>query len=196
MVSSYGYDEMQRMKTRTIGTISETYSYVNPTASGYAGGATTNLVFQIQYSSTGFAATATYEYSARGNILEMIDYSQTVSYQYDGLNRLIRENNQKLGFTATYAYDDMGNIIEKKMYTYTTPGNTPLVVKQTYTFTYGTSGADTNRLLSVTRTKLSSTTTYNISSYDLLGNPCNYLGNVLEWKRGRNLMRFGNHTYR
>ena len=36
----------------------------------------------------------------------------------------------------------------------------------------------------------------NISSYDLLGNPCNYLGNVLEWKRGRNLMRFGNHTYR
>ena len=36
----------------------------------------------------------------------------------------------------------------------------------------------------------------NISLYDFLGNPCNYLGNVLQWKRGRNLTRYGNHTYR
>ena len=195
---TYGYDEMQRMKTRTIGNISETYEYLSldESESGHTGGCTTNLVSQIQYSSAGFAATATYVYSARGNIMQATDYSQTVSYKYDGLNRLIRENNQKLGFTATYAYDDMGNIIEKKVHPYTTPGNTPLVAKQTYTFTYGTSGADTNRLLSVTKKILSSTTTYNISSYDLLGNPCNYRGNVLQWGRGRNLMRFGNHTYR
>ena len=36
----------------------------------------------------------------------------------------------------------------------------------------------------------------NISLYDFIGNPCNYCGYVLEWKRGRNLTRFSNHAYR
>ncbi|MBQ7278446.1 MAG: hypothetical protein IJR17_04510 [Clostridia bacterium] len=36
--------------------------------------------------------------------------STSVTYQYNGANELIRENNGFTGQTVTYEYDDWGNI--------------------------------------------------------------------------------------
>ena len=73
---------------------------------------------------TGTNATSTtysYEYDANGSIIS-ITYSdgKKITYEYDDLNQLIRENNQLLNATYVYAYDTAGNILHKKTYNYTT----------------------------------------------------------------------------
>ena len=73
---------------------------------------------------TGASATTTtysYEYDTNGNIVS-VTYSdgKKITYEYDTLNQLTRENNQPLGKTYTYIYDTAGNILQKKTYNYTT----------------------------------------------------------------------------
>ena len=63
----------------------------------------------------------------------------TISYQYNGTNELIRENNQFTNQTVTYEYDSWGNIQNKKIYAYTTAA-TP--TNPTDTITYGYSTGD------------------------------------------------------
>ena len=46
--------------------------------------------------------------------------TKTIVYQYDELNRLIRENNQILNKTVVYSYDVGGNLVSEKEYAYTT----------------------------------------------------------------------------
>ena len=36
---------------------------------------------------------------------------QVITYEYDSLSRIKRENNKKLQFTKVYSYDNNGNII-------------------------------------------------------------------------------------
>ena len=41
------------------------------------------------------------------------------SYEYDDLNRLVRENNSAAGITYVYSYDKYGNILSVAEYPYT-----------------------------------------------------------------------------
>lgn len=79
--------------------------------------------------------TDTLGYDANGNITSVTRTNGSVRYKYDGLNRLKREDNQKLGKTWEYDYDAGGNITAKREYAYTTAEQlgTP---SKTYGYTY------------------------------------------------------------
>ena len=51
------------------------------------------------------------EYDNVGNITKITYGTKVITYQYDELNQLIRENNGVLGITVLYAYDAGGNPI-------------------------------------------------------------------------------------
>ena len=61
-----------------------------------------------------------YAYDDNGNITSITQGTTSVTYQYNGANELIRENNQFTNQTVTYEYDDWGNIRNKKTYAYPT----------------------------------------------------------------------------
>ena len=63
----------------------------------------------------------TYMYDSRGNIQEVKQNDLlSARFKYDGLNRLIREDNQVLGETYLYTYDSNGNILSKEVQAFTT----------------------------------------------------------------------------
>ena len=84
-----------------------------------------------------------YAYDQNGNITryQVSDTNasggttKTVAYQYDELNRLIRENNQILNKTVTYAYDIGGNLVSEKEYAYAS-GTLPASASVTKTGTF------------------------------------------------------------
>lgn len=50
-----------------------------------------------------------YDYDANGNIIRVYENDvQKVRYYYDGLNRLVREDNNYIDKTITYCYDKCG----------------------------------------------------------------------------------------
>ena len=65
-----------------------------------------------------------YEYDKNGNIVKIYENGAlTVRYGYDSIDRLIREDNKKIGFTALYAYDNCGNILCKRQTAFTLKEN-------------------------------------------------------------------------
>ena len=84
-----------------------------------------------------------YAYDQNGNITEYQvsdtnasgGTTKTVAYQYDELNRLIRENNQILNKTVTYAYEIGGNLVSEKEYAYAS-GTLPASASVTKTGTF------------------------------------------------------------
>ncbi|MDD4292021.1 MAG: RHS repeat-associated core domain-containing protein [Clostridia bacterium] len=130
-----------------------------------------------------------YSYDAKGNITQIVNktgntVNNTVSYVYDGLNRLSRENNSAHNKTWTYAYDVGGNITVKTEYAYTTGTlGTP-----TNTISYGYDTTWKDKLTSWNG--LSGTASFN---YDNVGNPTKYKGNTLTWTRGRMLSEYNGY---
>ena len=112
-----------------------------------------------------------YAYDDNGNITSITRGSTSVTYQYNGANELIRENNQFTNQTVTYEYDSWGNIQNKKIYAYTTAA---MPTNPTDTITYGYStGEWKDQLVSYDGQPI----VYN----DDMGNPTTYRGKALEW---------------
>jgi RHS repeat-associated protein len=114
-----------------------------------------------------------YTYDEVGNITAITKDGQPyVSYEYDGLGQLVRENNTVSGKTYVYTYDLSGNIQRK--YTLNYDATTPLAslnLGSQYTeYTYGDSG-NGDKL-----------TEHNGQAipYDAMGNP-------LKWRDWKNL---------
>lgn len=61
-----------------------------------------------------------YEYDDKGNIISIDTDDKLTRYQYDELNRLVREDNPHLKKTIFYKYDTGGNILLRKTYNYNT----------------------------------------------------------------------------
>lgn len=103
------------------------------------------------------------------------------TYEYDKLNRLTRENNERLGKTWTYGYDAGGNITERKEYAYTTAeqldNETATATKE---YVYRTSGWK-DQLLSYDGESI---------VYDASGNPTTYRGATLGFEAGRRLKSY------
>ncbi|MBR2327549.1 MAG: DNRLRE domain-containing protein [Clostridia bacterium] len=131
--------------------------------------------FRINLPGTQFK-NFSYTYDYNGNITSISDGTSTVSYVYDSLGQLIRENNGFISKTITYTYDAGGNILSKSEYAYTTAETlgTAVSVKN-----YGYSNNDWKDLL----------TSYNgqTITYDAIGNPLNYMGRTMTWE-GRRLI--------
>ena len=192
---TYDYDSLGRFKKRSIATsghaVTETYSYLksNYNPNICQNDRTTEFVSTVQYGGYNYSANAFYTYDKRGNISEVVDNGKTYRYQYDGLDRLVREDNQYMNFTKVYEYDANGNIVKITKYDYTTAET--LSGGQVTSYSYDT-GAHKDRLVKIT---YSDGRVENFSSYDFLGNPCSYRGIVIEWERGRQMARYRDVQY-
>ena len=124
-----------------------------------------------------------YTYDANGNVTEvknLLDTSKNVTYEYDGLNRLVKERNGERGSEWRYTYDNGGNITCKRQF-----NSTGIL---TGTTNYGYSD-------SYWKDQLTSWGSYGTSSfaYDSAGNPTKYKGKNLTWQ-GKRLIKFANST--
>ncbi|HEY9062031.1 MAG TPA: DNRLRE domain-containing protein [Pseudobacteroides sp.] len=145
------YDELGRPKETTIftgtaGTSNDNYyrttynSYQNNMNEANTNG-TTTLLTGMTYGITngGMPKSIAYTYDIKGNIKSIIA-DKTITYKYNELNELIREDNPYLGtngLTIVYDYDLGGNIKTKKEYGLLSPSvepsGTPLATR-TYTY--------------------------------------------------------------
>ena len=118
-----------------------------------------------------------YTYDNAGNITAITSGGKRISYQYDKLNQLIRENNGVLNETILYTYDAGGNITSRKTYDYTE--GTLQTIKKNETFSYRSDGWK-DQLLSWNGYR---------STYDAGGNPTLLRGVPLTWGEGRRLKK-------
>ena len=174
---TYTYDLLGRRDSSKINTTNPfvtEYQYKNRNESY-----TSTLLEKISYSND---RPYIYAYDANGNITSIStenNGTQTllVSYEYDALNQLVRENHAERNKTVVYTYDNGGNITSVKEYAYTTGAvsGTPIAEK---TYTYG--NTEWKDLL----------TNYNGTAitYDTIGNPLNWTnGKTFTWTAGRQL---------
>ncbi len=176
----YAYDELNR-RTDSYHFLSGSpikveYSYLDGEDSE-----TTGLVSNILYSDTGYRymPKLSYTYDAKGNIRTVSENDVlNLTYTYDSLDRLVREDNKDLDETIVYTYDERGNILSKKYYDYTTGDVGALNDEIIYSYD------------SVWKDKLIS---YNglYIEYDSIGNPTVYRGIDLNWQKGRQLESIG-----
>ena len=185
-VLNYAYDGFGRYTSKTIATSGGT----NTTTFGYltTNSATSSLV--SQYTSTiikdeivKYNKTFNYVYDdANENIVEVRDDSNSIIYRYDydSLDRLIREDNSELGKTFVYTYDDNGNILSEKVYSYTLNDVLSLNPENTYEYSY-----DNEDWKDQLTSYMGGTITY-----DEIGNPLLYWnGMQFEWDNVNNLSK-------
>ena len=118
-----------------------------------------------------------YTYDHAGNITAITSGGKRISYQYDELNQLIRENNGVLNETILYTYDAGGNITSRKTYDYTE--GILQTIKKNETFTYRSDGWK-DQLLSWNGKNY---------TYDAGGNPTVLRGMPLTWGEGHRLKK-------
>ncbi len=171
----YTYDVLGRLTKRTMNTessVSEHYTYKAATTENRLGCTTTIVDTMTDYTGT----VHTYTYDALGNITSETVGNNTITYQYDSLNRLVRVNDQNEDTTYLYTYDDRGNILKKQICPYSNTDWVDTLTGNIY-YTYN----------SVYKDKLTSYSGVNIN-YDDLGNPTTWInGETLTWSNGKNL---------
>lgn len=180
--SDYTYDGFGR---NTVHKITTSEGNVQYTSTFVSHGGVTNGTSEYIHSyvavvySGSMTYTDWYSYDKNGNIGTITGQggNNTVTYGYDGLNRLQRENNLALNQTYFFEYDAGGNITSKKVFAYTTGDlSNPTA---TYSYTYLTTHKD--RLA-----------TWNGKSfaYDTAGNPKTYKGETMTWSKGKYLSTY------
>ena len=203
ITTAYTYDGLQRPKATTVRVgnngYKQAFSYVprqvrkkvstggNETVTGEVVPSfelvttdvgTTRYVSEFkEYTVSGTAEilvrTDAVEYDENGNISKY----GNVTYQYDNLNRLVRENNPTLDKTTIWSYDISGNICTRTEYAYTTGA----VGTATATFAYSYANGWKDQLTSFGGQNI---------VYDQAGNPTSYKGATLSWTRGRLLASY------
>ena len=153
-------DGLGRLKKVETPIVAEEYGYLQH------GDRTSGLINLIKRKIGNETTRTRYNYDVNGNIIEVIDNLSniTAKYEYDGLNRLVREYTQENEIEISY--DNNGNILFKKDLS---SGD---VIEYTY---------DKDQLTSFNGEK--------IGDYDALGNPRLYRNANLEWDF-RNLKKF------
>lgn len=101
-------------------------------------------------------------------------------YEYDSLNRLIREDNRAKNESYFYSYDNNGNIVSKETCGFTVSEH-ELGTGTVVTYTYE------NAKLVAFGTE--------ISEFDAIGNPTLYRGKSATWIRGRKLIDFDGNSF-
>jgi len=191
---TYRYDSLNRLNSTVINTTTPiNINYVYYLSSGRnSSGSQTYRTTQLNSEYIGNTAYR-YVYDNVGNIIEIQEgirsgsadstsasgLSTKVTYTYDALNQLKRENNRYLNQTIVYNYDNGGNITSKVIYPYTTATNLTNVTP-TKTDTYQYTDSQWKDLL----------TSYKggAITYDAIGNPLTYRGYTLDWT-GRKLSK-------
>ncbi|MEA4827826.1 MAG: LamG-like jellyroll fold domain-containing protein, partial [Clostridium sp.] len=167
----YKYDNLGRLTDRSLNTGLSDFITKYTFEAGAAANTTTTKVSEIDNN----GRKISYSYDANGNIKTITEGGKVITYYYDELNQLTREDNQVLNKTITYSYDAGGNILSKAEYSYTTGD----LGTATSTISYGYE--DSNW-----KDKLTSFNGKEIT-YDAIGNPLTYDGYTFIWEQGRQL---------
>ena len=165
---NYTYDGLERLTKKnisfsTLHDIYEEYSYYGHTSGGvqYTTPLVSTLTLKKDSTTT---ATYSYTYDSLGNITQVRENGVLkLSYEYDSLNQLVRENNAYANKTWKYVYDKSGNIVYKDEYAYTT-GTLPASPQSFVFYDYST-GTWGDMLTSYNGTTI---------TYDAIGNPTNW----------------------
>ena len=183
VTETYKYDKLSRISETQLGSIySKHFNYLQK------GNYTSNLIASEWFGKNGIVQESLkYSYDQNGNIIKIFENGELIqNFEYDGISRLIRENNKKLNKTTTFEYDAGGNIFRKIECGYTTVATDNLSGGTVIPYTYPTSGW---------KDQLISYNGQNIT-YDAIGNPTLYLGKTLQWSHGRQLDKFDNFEYK
>ena len=128
-----------------------------------------------------------YQYDELGNVISMTTSDGVYEYQYDYLNRLVREYNPVNNKTLIMSYTGNNNILAKKYY----GGNQPLTISTTpvesYEYNYENTWKD--QLTSIVKKLngvIESTKTIVNSNSNFIGNPSQIGNKQLTWE-GRRL---------
>ena len=169
----------------------EIYANVNKVAGEYisyrkVGDHATNMPSVIWYASgEDIKDNIKYKYDKSGNICEITENGHIVAkYAYDGLNRLVREDNKPLNKTVVYTYDNCGNITERCEYAYTRKNGEELTELDCTHFAYEYDG---DRLVSYNGEKC---------AYNNLGSPTTYRDKQAQWQYGTRLIKLGENTFK
>ena len=200
---NYSYDTIGRLKTKTINIstaplnpIKTTYTFVQAKNISTTGNAiaTTNQIESIINNVNNNDSVINYTYDKKGNIETITQDSKTITYHYDDLNQLIREDNKVLDKTIVYSYDGGGNIQSNTEYPYNLTISTDQLKEETrkITFKYeNTNWKDelTGYIIDEDGVGPSSPLTKSIkySSSGDIGNPINDGKFIYTWKVGRQL---------
>ena len=129
-----------------------------------------------------------YQYTPGGNLLSIENEGKTITYHYDELHRLIREDNPYMNQTYTFQYDGAGNILSKKEYAYSLQSHLSQP-NQIYTYLYqNTQWKD--QLTKITTNDSSYTITY-----DTMGYPTSIANHTLTWNKKGTLYKWDQTTY-
>ena len=172
------YDGLGRIKEITLGEkLSKNICYAQ------YGDHSTNRISSVWYCVNGIRKdNSRYTYDKAGNILSVTENGKlSARYRYDGLNRLIREDNAAFG-TFTYSYDENGNILTKTVYGYTLSDTLEGGIEHVYA--YKQNGWKDQLILFDDQS----------CSYDAIGNPTVYRGSAALW-RGRRLINYKGVSY-
>ena len=182
----YTHDALGRQTRYVLRDANGTAFYSRKASYLKYGDHTTNLIADLQYQVKGKAADRErYTYDAEGNITAIHENGKLkVRYHYDGLNRLVREDNQPLKLTTTYTYDNGGNLLRQNEYAYSLSPTDELANGTEVAYTYGNENHPDQL------------TDYNGKAivYNANGCPTNYLGNTCTYEGGR-LKTFGANTF-
>ena len=165
-------------------TLENSYTYKAPSA-----GKSSLQVESIQkYDNT----TVTYGYDALGNVTSMITPDGTYEYEYDYLNRLVREYNPKdgqtLGRTLIMTYTGNNNIQFKKYYNGNQPLSTRLTPNESYEYKYDNAWKDQlTRIIKYVDGIVDSTEAITYTGSNFIGNPSQIGSKTLTWS-GRRLI--------
>ncbi len=129
-----------------------------------------------------------YQYTPSGNLLSIENEGKTITYHYDELHRLIREDNPYMNQTYTFQYDGAGNILSKKEYAYSLQS---LLSQPSQTYTYLYQNTQWKDQLTKITTNDSS---YNIT-YDTMGYPTSMANHTLTWNKSGTLNQWDQTTY-
>ncbi len=188
---AYSYDSLGRLYQKTINTKKDpiTVTYTYRLSDRNENGSQTYRTTQLGWEKIE-NRTYGYEYDVLGNITKITvkepgatSYSEKVSYTYDDLGQLIREDNLDLNQTIVYTYDAGGNIASKRIYGYTTTAELG-VTRKRYLYFYDPVWKD--KLVSIETSVNNNPVTQDIS-YDEIGNPLTYRDSMSFTWQGRQM---------
>ena len=129
-----------------------------------------------------------YQYTPSGNLLSIENEGKTITYHYDELHRLIREDNPYMNQTYTFQYDGAGNILSKKEYAYSLQSHLSQP-SQTYTYWYQ------NPQWKDQLTKITTNDSTYSMTYDTMGYPTSMANHTLTWNKSGTLNQWDQTTY-
>lgn len=149
----------------------------------------TNLVKEhVKYLKGLKDTTTTYSYDKNGNIIRINTDEFGIRYEYDELNRLIREDNETLNKTYLYRYDVGGNITSKREFAFTLDDE-PKNPQSRSVFQYNLIGQKDQLSKIIVDGAVTNVT------YDIMGRPLSYRGKTLSWNKQGTLNSFDGTSF-